>query len=350
MISSSFIAVLAVCLTAAACGQTDTDQPVFSSLTGPYLGQEPPGMIPEMFAPDVLTVGGHETSISFSPDGLSFCYTLTSGGDRLLAEPKGPFRKLLMMHSYVEDGRWTEPGELPLAPHRIARYPNFSPDGTKLFFNARPGGGSANDPAATDMWYAESRGREWSEPQQIVFSPEFTGRRVGVYPTVASNGNLYFATFADGQNGDIHVSRYQNGSYSDPESLTEELQNHGNHPYIAPDESFLLFDWELEGENSENHGENDILISFRDGDGNWMPAQNLGARVNTVYHDWRPFVSFDGKYLFFSSNRIADPDFPSEPVTLTELRSLTDVPADGYQHLYWVDARVIEEIRPKLPG
>ena len=79
-----------------------------------------------------------------------------------------------------------------------------------------------------------------------------------------------------------------------------------------------------------------------------MPAQNLGPRVNTVYHDWRPFVSFDGRYLFFSSNRIADPDFPSEPVSLTQLQALTDVPADGYQHIYWVDARVIEEIKPRL--
>ena len=243
VISKSFIVVAAMCLSVGACSQDGTGQSAFSGLSGPYLGQKPPGMIPEMFAPELLTVGDHEPSISFSPDGLSFCYTVLSGGDRLLAEPKGPFRKLLMMHSFVEEGRWTEPRELPFATHRIARYPSFSPDGTRVFFNARPGGGSTDDPAATDIWYVESQGREWTEPQQIVFSPDFTGKRKGVYPTVASNGNLYFATFADGQNGDIHVSRYENGSYSDPESLTDALQNHGNHPYIAPDESYLLFDW-----------------------------------------------------------------------------------------------------------
>ena len=92
------------------------------------------------------------------------------------------------------------------------------------------------------------------------------------------------------------------------------------------------------------------MISFHYVDGNWKPAQNLGARVNTGYHDWRPFVSFDGKYLFFSSNRIANPDFPSEPVTLAELRNTTDVPADGFQHIYWVDATVIEEKRSDFGG
>ena len=347
MICGASLALAASLLTFAACSQTSPDHSIFTGLEGPYLGQDPPGMVPELFASGLLTAGGSETSISFSPDGESFCYSIFTGGDRLLAEPKGPFRQILMLQAFVEDGRWTEPTELPFALHRIARYPSFNPDGSKLFFNARPGGRDTVDPEATDMWSVEARGSEWSEPQQITFSDEFTGKRVGVYPTVAANGNLYFATFADGQNGDIHVSRYSNGSYSDPESLTEALQNHGNHPYIAPDESYLLFDWELEAENSENLGENDILISFRDEDGNWMPAQNLGARVNSGYHDWRPFVSFDGKYLFFSSNRIASPELPDAPVTLSELKTMTDVPADGFQHIYWVDAAVIEETRPK---
>ncbi len=338
----SVLASAGFVLTLMACGQDDQSLSSFAALTGPYLGQAPPGMTPEMFAPDLLSAGGNETSISFSPDGLSFCYTLLSRGDRLLADPKGPFKTIFMMHSREEGDSWAEPRELPFALHRIARYPSFSPDGSRLFFNARPGGVDAVDTMATDIWFVEALDDGWSEPQQIIFGPEFTGKRIGVYPTAAANGNLYFAIFADGQNGDLHVSRYENGAYSIPESLTDALQSHGNHPYIAPDESYILFDWELEG---EHYGENDVLISFRDGSGDWMPAQNLGARVNTVYHDWRPFVSFDGKYLFFSSNRIVNTEVPGGSVSLAELRELTNVPADGFQHLYWVDAKVIEELR-----
>jgi len=36
---------------------------------GPYLGQPPPGLKPEIFAPGVVSMGSHELSITFSPDG-----------------------------------------------------------------------------------------------------------------------------------------------------------------------------------------------------------------------------------------------------------------------------------------
>ena len=96
-------------------------------------------------------------------------------------------------------------------------------------------------------------------------------------------------------------------------------------------------------------GLSDLFISFRDEDGNWRKPQNLGDRVNTQYWERRPFVSFDGKYLFFASNRILNTEPPGPPLTLQEIRNLTDVPEDGYQHIYWVDAKVIEDLRSQLP-
>jgi len=312
---------------------------------GPYLGQTPPGMIPELFAPDFLSLGGLETSITFSPDGMSVAWTALTEGGRLLPKPRGPFRTIFILQSHVENGRWTEPREFPFIPHRISRYPAFSPDGTKVFFNLQSERSDAQDTLYTDMWVAERQADGWSTAKEVRFDGEFSGRRVGVYPTVAANGNLYFATFPDRQNGVIHVSRYEGGKYLPPRSLQDELQNHGNHPYIAPDESYLLFDWE---HPDEQYGENDILISFRDKDGKWMKAQSLGAAVNSRYHDWRPFVSSDEKYLFFSSNRIDSPELPARPMSAQEVRDLVNVPANGHQHMYWVDARVIAEARQKF--
>lgn len=317
-------------------------QSVFAEFSGEYLDQDPPGMKPELFAPELLSLGFLETNISFTPDGMSFSYTVITGGDQILREPKGPFGKLFILHSFVDNGHWTEPVEFSFLTHRMARYPNFSPDGRKLFFNSRPERTGPPDTLATDMWYVEKRGRGWTEPREVRFHGEFSGKRVGVYPTVAANGNLYFAIFADGRRGVLHMSKYENGKYLAPRSLQAELQNHGNHPCISPDESFILFDWE---HPDENYGTNDILISFRDENGKWEKAQNLGALVNTPYNDWRPFLSFDGKYLFFSSNRIDSPELGDQPVSLSDLRQSVEVPADGYQHLYWVDARVIEEAK-----
>ncbi|MCK5148634.1 hypothetical protein KAR48_17905 [bacterium] len=123
--------------------------------------------------------------------------------------------------------------------------------------------------------------------------------------------------------------------YTFPERLDEAVnQGGGNHPYIAPDESYLLFD----------RGD-DLVISFRDLDGNWMSPQNLGKQVNSEYMERRPFVTFDGQYLFFSSNKIT-PTMGNKPMILQELRKATDGFKNGYQHIYWMDAKIIETLKP----
>ncbi len=48
-------------------------QKEWPKLSGPYLGQKPPGMTPELFAPDVITVSTHSVAI-FCPDGREVYY------------------------------------------------------------------------------------------------------------------------------------------------------------------------------------------------------------------------------------------------------------------------------------
>ena len=53
-----------------------SQQTEFPKLTGPYLGQTPPKMIPEVFAPGIVSkVGSHEFAGTFSPDGKEFFFT-----------------------------------------------------------------------------------------------------------------------------------------------------------------------------------------------------------------------------------------------------------------------------------
>ena len=106
----------------------------------------------------------------------------------------------------------------------------------------------------------------------------------------------------------------------------------------------MIFDFPS-AENS--FGEEDLYISFRDKYGKWTEAQNMGEGINTEYRDKRAFVSFDGKYLFFSSNRIGKSELPNVTMTLKELRQLMQGPVNGYENIYWVDAKVIEDLKPK---
>lgn len=99
------------------------------------------------------------------------------------------------------------------------------------------------------------------------------------------------------------------------------------HPYIAPDESYLMWDVERE----DGYGNSDIYISFKDKWGSWSPAENMGSLINTEYHDSSPQVTPDGKYLFFK-------------------RTAPQVMEDGSKiqvgKSYWVDAKIIEDLRP----
>jgi len=258
---------------------------------------------------------------------------------------------LFMLYSQLEDDHWTDPKEfLPDLVRRgryYDRYPFISPDGKRISFesNFEPKRPTTNPPGywSPGIWYVEKLKEGWNNPKEIHFREGFKGRVC--YPTIAANGNLYFALWPDRENAIICMSRYENGKYSSPERLSNAINDRiENHPYIAPDESYIIFDSERK-ENSCG-GRTDIFISFRDKNGEWMKAQNLGKSVNSIYEDARPFVSFDGKYLFFASDRI-NPELPDEPISLKELQQLTNVPANGNQHIYWVDAKVIDELRPE---
>ena len=51
-------------------------------LTGPYLGQKPPGMAPELFAPGIISLGYHEHRLAISPDGTEIYFPVFSNGFR----------------------------------------------------------------------------------------------------------------------------------------------------------------------------------------------------------------------------------------------------------------------------
>ena len=110
------------------------------------------------------------------------------------------------------------------------------------------------------------------------------------------------------------MSRFENGALREPERLSNVVnseQDEGS-PFIAPDESYLLF---------VRSGEDGIRqqISFRNS-GRWTTPQDLGDAVN-VGRCPCAAVSPDGRYLFFHSFRSGNAD------------------------VYWMDAGFLEQLR-----
>jgi len=111
--------------------------------------------------------------------------------------------------------------------------------------------------------------------------------------------------------------------------------------YISPDESMLIFT----SERPEGLGSGDLYISFKDEEGNWSKAKNVGDKINTSGSEYCSMISPDGKYLFFTSavregRRILD-----QPFTYEDFKRCQKNAKNGLSDIYWVDAEVIETLK-----
>ena len=136
--------------------------------------------------------------------------------------------------------------------------------------------------------------------------------------TTSAKGTYYFDEASE--NGPLHYSRLIDGKHEKPRKVNVAVGKWNAHPFIAPDESYLIWDDQREA----GKGKADLYVSFRKKDGSWGPAINLGDKINTEFSEAYGSVTPDGKYFFFH-------------------RSFGGDKAD----IYWVDAQIIENLRPK---
>ena len=148
----------------------------------------------------------------------------------------------------------------------------------------------------------------WSEPYPL---PDIINSVPGIHwqVSVDNKGNLYFGAR---QNGGvisrIYYSKFENGSYAEPR-IMENLKDVDAHsPFVAPDGSYLII------------SSNGLQILFRKKDGSWTGCKSITEIIG--YSGHCPIVTHDGRYLFFVHN-VGDKFIP-----------------------YWVDASLIEELRP----
>lgn len=257
----------------------------FTNLKGDYLGQTPPGDVPVIFAPGIISVDStvEHGYPSFSPDGDQVFWQSN-------LRHKGKETEIFLKVMRRVAGQWTEPESSP-----YGGMPAFSPDGRHIYFipiNTEENG----------LYFVSKQGEKWSEPKSIDLITRFPELKYMYGPSITNNGTLYFFSHAEGlgSRNDFGIYRSEsiNGVFAKPELLplcineTEGVMNWM--PFIAPDESYLLFS------SDRQTGEQNIFISFRELDGSWTEAHSLGETINTKKGERFPYVSPDGKYLFFT--------------------------------------------------
>lgn len=255
-----------------------------------YFDQTPVGMTPQIFAPGIVSTEQRDLSLFFSPDMQQMYFTR-----------KDKAANRWSLHSYNrKEGEW----KLASIEPRIGR-PFIAPDGKTMHLGKR---------------YKLKTSNGWSEVNNL--GGAFDNIRI-MRLTSSLNGTYVLDEGTRDGKGPIRYSRIVDGKREQPKVFGKQI-NTGTwnaHPFIAPDESYIMWD----GERETGFGDNDIYISFKQPDGSWGEAINMGDKINSSASESSPYVTPDGKFLFFNSYRSG---------------------GQGDGDVYWVSAKVIEELRP----
>ncbi|GMN11215.1 hypothetical protein MTsPCn9_20800 [Croceitalea sp. MTPC9] len=260
-------------------------------LKGAYMGQKPPGMVAKVFAPNVISTEEYEFGSVFNKAGTEFYYGVDVNG------------RTEIRYSELQGETWTTPRII--LSHEKYGYndPFLSPDENRLYFisdQAMDGKGEQKD---IDIWYVNRTDNGWSEP--INAGPNINTSNEEYYISFTKDGTMYFSTDAytdeNNRNHDIYYSKFTDGEFQKVVRLGEAINTDAYEAdvFVAPDESYLIFC----AQRSGGLGRGDLYISFKEDDGSWSQSVTMGDAINTEGHELCPYVTSDGKYLFYTSKQ-----------------------------------------------
>ncbi|WP_350284407.1 hypothetical protein [uncultured Croceitalea sp.] len=248
---------------------------------------------PIKFQPEVVSTKIDKYNTSFSPDGNTMYYTVTS---QKLGVTGIAFQKF-------ENGRFRRPEFVPFVSADIPMTDvQISPNGDLMLFSTfmdyegKPEGFNFN------IWTSELTNGEWQRPVPMGYPISSTGNEF--YPVMINDGSIYFCSDKDG-NSDIYKSQLENGQYQQPTKLPDNINSVSREAdaFVARDESYIIF---VRVDEPDGFGNSDLYISFRINENEWTAPVNMGEEVNSRQIDGSPYVTPDEKYLIFTSNRTSD--------------------------------------------
>ncbi len=194
-----------------------------------------------------------------------------------------------------------------LGPAINTSYPEYAPvisadDSILIFTSRRPGStGGVTDQSGMyfeDLYLSKKTNEGWAKPQNLGFPVNTTSHEASV--GISPDGNQLFI-YKDNGNGDIYVcSLTEDHKWSKPVSVGSEVNSvkyFENGACLSFDGKKLFFASNREG----GAGGNDIWVSEKLDNGSWGKPANLGLPINTEADEESPFMDLDGKTLYFSS-------------------------------------------------
>jgi hypothetical protein len=308
-------------------------------LHGPYLGQKPPGLTPELYAPGIVNTGLFTRDMAMTPHMDELYFSVQVGGNTYAT----------IVCCKMKNGRWSQPEIASFSddPRYVTLEPCISPDGKKFLFTSnRPAPGQTIEHKQFDLWCMDRVADGWSEPYPLT---EPINTKTGQYfPSLTRDGTLYYTHEEDNGINLIYRAKWEQGAYAAPEKLGPQVNcgRHAFNAFISPDESYIIV---CTFGRTDSKGSTDYYIVFRNPNDTWSDPINMGEQINTQGgEEYSPYVSPDGRYFFFMSSRLAPDNFkPGEKWNLAGLQRMAARPGNGLPNIYWMDAGIIQELKTK---
>jgi dipeptidyl aminopeptidase/acylaminoacyl peptidase len=283
----------------------------------------PRDTVPVLFAEGIVSTGDNEFSTAFSPDGRTVYWTVSAPNVFVI-----PF--VILSATRTARG-WSAPRVAPFSGTGFSDAdPAISPDGRRIFFmSRRPATGAAQRPDF-DIWVFDVTTSTTTRVDEV------NSETMDLFPSVTSDGTLYFTSDRDGGFGgaDIYRSRFVDGRYATPENIGPVVNSaHGeSNVFVAPDESYLVFSG---GGRPDSKGGTDLYIAERSAEESWGVPRPL-RYANTEWDDYAPTVSPDGRLLYFTSRRPRVRAAAGARLTYEELRARLRAAGNGNADVYTI--------------
>ena len=235
-----------------------------------YLGQTPPGKIPQLFNLSVRTGSFAAERIVISNDGKEIYYSEIQNYYPVVGDT-------IKYYRYTAGG-WTGPFVL------FQGYfgPSLSLTSDTIYYQN----------SEVETFLSVKSGTNWINQKKILsnISPAH-------YLQVTNSGKYYISSEPDsGIGGSDWCTLIENGNDTIAKSLGLPVNSGSDNLdfFVSRDESFMIL------------AKSGLQVSFHKNDGSWTNPKNLGPQINFGLGMWGPYVSSDNKYLFYTTGTHSD--------------------------------------------
>ncbi|MCE2997082.1 MAG: TolB family protein [Cyclobacteriaceae bacterium] len=287
-----------------------------------------------LFADGFISTPINERDFAISPDEKEIYFTIAS--------PRSDFQTIVFCKK-LKSGEWTKPEVVSFAGMYSDLEPTFSADGKTLYFASnRPVSGT--EPKDFDIWKVTREINGWSTPVNL--GAPINTAEDEFYPSITKTGNLFFTASYQGRGigrEDIYCAEWKENKYQTPQPLDSAVNSKVDefNAFVSPDEDYILFTC---FGRRDDAGGGDLYISVKNSAGKWQPAKCL-TEMNSKYLEYCPYVSPDGKKLFFTSTRYNPVKSFTTKTDYATVRNLSSQSLNNQGNIYWVDFEIVRKVK-----